>query len=117
MADISVQWDERAAKLLLERSPQMRALLEDMGQRGVAYGERHAPDAPPLRQGYIDSFEYSIGHTRDGLPALVIANTDWKAIFIERGTAPHSTNTAGTGRPVSMPAHHIFDHMLDDLRR
>jgi hypothetical protein len=113
MAD-AVQWDPRALEQVLARSQPLRSELERLGRKGVAFGEANAPDAAPLRQGYIDSFVWSIGHLPNHVPVLAIANTDWKAWWIEHGTAPHAT--APGGHQVSMRAYHILDRTLDELR-
>lgn len=113
--DFTVQWDENALRQVLRESPELQAHFEQLGEQGVRFGQDNAPDAPPLREGYIDSWVTSVGEdeqTRD--PLLVIANTNWKALWIEFGTAPHQTGSKGAA--VSTPAHHVLDHMIDHLR-
>ncbi len=115
-AGSGVLWDERALDLLMERSAPLHAHLAQLGREGIAHAKSIAPDAPVLQQGYIDSFVATIGHERSGIPVLCIANTDWKTIWIERGTAPHATQPSGGG-VVSTPAFHVLDKTLDSLRR
>lgn len=104
-----------AVNRILDTSPELQRELERMGPDGVAYAKSISPDAVPLRAGYIDSFVWSVGRTPRGRRVLAIANTDFKALWIEHGTAPHSTHPAGG--VVSTPAFHVLDKTLDHLRR
>jgi hypothetical protein len=113
MAD-GIEWDVAALRHALATSPDLRDHLERLGDAGIAYAKSIAPDAPALQKGYIDSFVADVDRGAHGIPQLAIANTDFKAWWIEAGTAPHSTRAGGL--PVATPAHHVLDRTLDHLR-
>jgi hypothetical protein len=113
-----VSVDMAAARRALNNA-QMRTELNRIGRAGVRYGRSIAPDAPPLRRGYIRGFFWQIQVDAAGVPRLSIGNRNWKTLWIEHGTAPHPTHPrgrTGTGPVIHSPAHHVFDRILDHLR-
>lgn len=96
---------------IVRRSPRYAAMNLAIGRAGVAFGVANSPDAPVLREGYVDGwFSQYVPNGPGGVPQLEIANDDWKWHFIENGTAPH---VAIPGRPaVSTRAHHLLARTL-----
>lgn len=110
-ANGEIHWDEKALNQTLAESHELRQQLHRIGDKGA----EHAKRISPRRSGdYADAFVVTVGRTADGIPLMCLANTDWKARWIERGTAPH---LIGRGeRLLSMEASHILDRTLDHLR-
>lgn len=72
----------------LTRSPRVRGLVELKAHEGAEFARNISPDAPPLTEGYIDSFEVSadvrrIARSRRAVAEL--ANTSPHAATVEWG--------------------------------
>lgn len=70
-------------------APWMVEHMRERAERGKAFAESIAPDAPPYGEGYIASFEVESG-THGGIhhdrAYATLSNSDYKAHWIEFGT-------------------------------
>lgn len=115
MANYVIRFDLRAVNAVLTHSKPLRRELKAIAERGVEYAKSIAPDAPPLREGYVEGLK-AVVRTEHAVRGYVVS-TDWKTWWIEKGTAPHATGKGGQGGAViSSPAHHVLSRTLDHLR-
>lgn len=87
-------------------APWMVEEMRQRAERGKAFAESIAPDAPPYGEGYIASFKVDAG-TNGGVhhdrAYGTLSNSDDAAVFLEFGTE-------------KMPAQHILLRSLDVMR-
>ena len=105
MANNHLTLDYELVGIWLRTSPELRAVLEDLGQKGVAYAKSIAPvggGRDPHPGAYRDSISYEIhqGKTR---MVLRIGASDRKCFWVEFG-AKH------------MPKYAVLRRTMDYLR-
>jgi hypothetical protein len=87
----------------LLNAPWMVAEMRRRAEEGKAFAESIAPDAPPIGEGYIASFEVESG-TQGGVhhdrAYATLSNTSDHAVYVEFGTERNE-------------AHHVLTRALD----
>lgn len=99
----SYRLDRAAFRQHLLNAEWMVAEMQQRAERGQAFAESVAPDAPPYGEGYVASFDVEAG--RDGgvhhdRAYATLSNSDDAAVYLEFGTE-------------RTEAHHILTRSLD----
>lgn len=95
MAGPKYQLDRAAFQEHVLNAPWMVEAMRKRAEAGKAYAISVAPDAPPLGEGYIASFEVE-AHTHGGVhrdrAEAILSNSDDAAVYIEFGTEQHHSD-------------------------
>lgn len=117
MADVEYKHDWRGVPELA-KSAEMHMMLIDKGFEAKTFAISISPDAAPIGEGYIASFEVDGAkyETYNGFKRAVVhlKNTSDHAWYVERGTDRSAGPSAGTPSPFGR-GHHVFSRTIDFL--
>lgn len=117
MADVQYKHDYRAVPQLA-KSAEMHMMLLDKTFAAKAFAVSISPDAPPLGEGYIASFEVDGSHyeTVNGVRRAVVhlRNNSEHAWYVERGTDQSTGMSSSAPSPFGR-GHHVLARTIDFL--